>query len=52
MNNIAEFIVYWGLTVGSFFFVLGICAFAADYVQTHRYERKWCWSLTNWLDSL
>ena len=52
MNVFGEFIVYVWLTVGAFLLVLGILAFAAEYVKLHRHDKQWCWRLANWLDSL
>jgi hypothetical protein len=52
MSNLADFIIYLCFTVGLFFVALGVVAFAADYVQSHRYDSERCYRLARWLDTL
>lgn len=52
MNALADFILTLGIILGPLALVLALLLVVVEFAQYHRYEIKWCWRLTNWLDSL
>lgn len=52
MNALADFILTCGIVLGPPLVMLALLVAAAEFAQRHRYEIKWCWHVTRWLDSL
>ena len=52
MNALADFILTLGLIFGPLGLVLLLLLVVVEFAQHHRCEIRWCWRLTNWLDSL
>ena len=52
MNALADFVLTLDLIFGPLLIILVLLLVVVEFAQYHRREIKWCWRLTNWLDSL